>query len=353
MESGDKPRVSRQFRKRERSESDSDSCAPDAATLHALSLAARARARAGPGTSSSALAAAPSARVAAGAVPGAVDTRGASSLAGGIYDSFASAGAATAADAGGHAAALAAKQEAYVAAQLRARLGGAGVTEESAASPVARDAWATAAVRDGGGDGLGGDGPRPEDILADASRLYEMPSALRVVGPRGGGSGGVGGGGAAAAAHDTGTGMGGMILGGTGIAEVALPAAWRARNADETAAARDALLARRASAAAARAAGPELGGSVAASVTANYSRAWGSDVPRALPGPLRHGPPASDAARVNDVVEGNAGAPAGTDDANEKLRGAGAGVRAVSKRTMAQDDAAFKKFARSQWRGNK
>ena len=131
--------------------------------------------------------------------------------------------------AGAQDATLASKMEAFVEAAVRRELGGGAPSPAAAAAAAGAagdDAWGVVTAVGGAA------GVTAADILASPASLYALPEHLRVARSRGGEAG-------------AGTGTGGMMLGGTGIAEVAVPDAWKARTAVETDRAREAMLARR------------------------------------------------------------------------------------------------------------
>jgi hypothetical protein len=108
-----------------------------------------------------------------------------------------------------------------------------------------------------------------------------------------------------------------MILAGTGLVEVTLPAADRIRTAAETAAACEALLARRAAASKSGASGPR--GVAGSGVTATATSSFNSDFNRRseqLPG-------------------------------TQYPRGAGPGAQVDRKKTAARDDEALRRFKKS------
>lgn len=118
----------------------------------------------------------------------------------------------------------------------------------AAAAPDNRAGWAKAAgltslakptnVGDFGFPGAGGpsggnrDSVRPEEILENPDKLYELPEHLRYK--------------AGKRREDADVGSGGQMLGGTGIAEVLLPEEFREKNTKETEMLRGQILAKRA-----------------------------------------------------------------------------------------------------------
>jgi len=89
-----------------------------------------------------------------------------------------------------------------------------------------------------GGSGTCVDRVRPEDIIQAPEKLYTVPEHLRVPGRTSTQL--------ALTEKDSGTGTGGMILGGTGIAEVSVPSSWKSRAEAETEEAKAKLLERKA-----------------------------------------------------------------------------------------------------------
>ena len=364
----------KQFRKRARSEDSDDAASrPDAVALQALSLAQRDRSRA-PGVSAVLLGAARSCAVDSGRLVaggggggGGGAGGGTSSLKGGIYDSFAAVGQG-AAEKGGLEAVIASRREEFIESRLCALRGGEGEGGSGdgdgggggggdagggggggngggggggARRPARMDPWAVAAA---GGAALGADGGgvRPSDVLSAPHRLYEVPAALRVVAPSGDG-GGLRAAGASAA--ERGAGAGGMILAGSGMVELVLPASERAATAVATAAARDAMLARRAVAAAAHREGTAT--TVASSFNANYNKHSNNTYATATATATTNATTAKAHSSSSSLPIPNPNPNPDTTTTSVAPVTTGAGARVNLRKTVANDDAAFRRFKKS------
>lgn len=144
----------------------------------------------------------------------------ADSLASGQFNNFSAAGSSA-----GPAATESAGMQAFIEKRLRELKGGSSKDGSSPAASTggAHDSWQQSG--NGGGDNIA-------EMLADPSKLYTIPEHLVPRAPLRSGPEDVG--------------AGGMMLGGTGITEVALPEEFKRKNVEETERAAVAMLARRA-----------------------------------------------------------------------------------------------------------